>query len=614
MPATPAPANPARRRRAIIGSAVAGGALLAAVAVPSIASAGDTDASRHRPGHGHGRTLDLQMLAVNDLHGNVEAPAGSSGQVTETDPVTGKPVKTDAGGLEYLATSLRKARAGHRNSMTFAAGDMVGASPMLSGLFHDEPTVESLNRIGLDASGVGNHEFDEGAKELIRLQNGGCHPVEGCFDKGRKFAGADYPILAANVTWEKTQRPILKPYTVVKQKGVKVGVIGVTLEGTPNVVTAEGVKGLKFHDEIKTVNKYAKELRKKGVRSIVALIHEGGMPPADSTYDYNCDTPGPGAGISGPIVDIAKGIDSEVDALITGHTHQSYTCTIPDPSGKPRTVTSAASFGKVYTELNMKYDRRTKDIVRTAGTSTTAKNHVVRRTQPKAPDITRGIDYWKKLAAPIADRPVGYIAEDINGRGSTALEKPLGDLIADAQLTGLAPADKGGAQLALMNPGGIRADLVYKAAGGEGDGVVSYGDAFTVQPFTNMMNVVTLTGAQLTEVLQQQVSGANEASPRILQISEGLTYTLDLTKSGAARVVADSIKLNGQPLDAAKGYRVAMNEFLSGGGDGFPTLAKGTDKLVGASDLDVFTGYLTAKSTAGSPLKAPAANRITVIK
>ncbi|KDQ68606.1 bifunctional metallophosphatase/5'-nucleotidase [Streptomyces halstedii] len=571
-------------------------------------------ADAHDRGHGHGhhqpsRTVDVQLLSFNDLHGNLEPPAGSAGTVSETQ-ADGTVTSVPAGGVEYLATSLRKARKGHAYSVTAAGGDMVGASPLLSGLFHDEPTIEALNKIDLDVTAVGNHEFDEGATELARLQNGGCHPVEGCYEKGKKFKGADFPYLAANVTSEKTGKPILKPYTVWKKNGVKIGFIGVTLEGTPDIVTANGVKGLKFHDEIETVNKYAKELDRQGVKSIVALIHEGGAP-ASTSYNYDCDSPGAGDGISGPVVDIAKGISPKVDALVTGHTHQAYVCTVPDPSGKPRMVTSAASFGKLYTDTTLTYDLRTKDIVRT---SVKSANHVVSRDQAKATDMTKLIARWNKLAAPIADKPQGWISADINGRGATTPELPLGDLIADAQLEGLAPADKGGAVVAFMNPGGIRADLVYAASGGEGDGVVTYGEAFTVQPFTNMMNVVDLTGAQLVAALQQQVSGSNEASPKILQISEGLTYTLDLTKSGADRVVAGTIRLNGEAIDPAKTYRVAMNEFLAGGGDGFAALGEGTNKLVGPSDLDVFNDYLAAHSTATAPLAPPAADRITVVR
>ncbi|MFD4222309.1 bifunctional metallophosphatase/5'-nucleotidase [Streptomyces fimicarius] len=603
MSATPQKNRATRRVLAAAAGLATVGALVAAM-----------PAGAHDRGHGHGhghkpRTVDVQLLSFNDLHGNLEPPAGSAGNVSETQP-DGTVKAIPAGGVEYLATSLRTARKDNPYSVTAAGGDMVGASPLLSGLFHDEPTIEALNKLDLDVTAVGNHEFDEGATELARLQNGGCHPVEGCYEKGKKFKGADFPYLAANVTKEKTGKPLLKPYTVWKKNGVKIGFIGVTLEGTPDIVTANGVKGLKFHDEVETINKYAKELDRKGVKSIVALIHEGGAP-ASTSYNYDCDSPGAGDGISGPIVDIAKGITPKVDALVTGHTHQAYVCTVPDPSGKPRMVTSASSFGKLYTDTTLTYDRRTNDIVRT---SVKSANHVVTRDQPKAADMTRLIDRWNKLAAPIANKPQGWISADINGRGSTAPEKPLGNVIADAQLEGLAPADKGGAEVAFMNPGGIRADLVHKASGSEGDGVVTYGEAFTVQPFTNMMNVVDLTGAQLVTALQQQVSGGNEASPKILQVSKGLTYTLDLTKSGADRVVADTIKLNGEAIDPARTYRVAMNEFLAGGGDGFAALGEGTNKLVGASDLDLFNAYLAAHSTAAAPLAPPATDRITVIQ
>ncbi|MEU0763486.1 bifunctional metallophosphatase/5'-nucleotidase [Streptomyces microflavus] len=607
MSATPQKNRSARRMLAAAAGLATVGALVAAM------PAGAHDRGNgHGHGHGHGhkpRTVDVQLLSFNDLHGNLEPPAGSAGNVSETQP-DGTVKAIPAGGVEYLATSLRTARKGNPYSVTAAGGDMVGASPLLSGLFHDEPTIEALNKIDLDVSAVGNHEFDEGATELARLQNGGCHPVEGCYEKGKKFKGADFPYLAANVTKEKTGKPLLKPYTVWKKNGVKIGFIGVTLEGTPDIVTANGVKGLKFHDEVETINKYARELDRKGVKSIVALIHEGGAP-ASTSYNYDCDSPGAGDGISGPIVDIAKGITPKVDALVTGHTHQAYVCTVPDPAGKPRMVTSASSFGKLYTDTTLTYDRRTNDIVRT---SVKSANHVVTRDQPKATDMTRLIERWNKLAAPIANRPQGWISADINGRGSTAPEKPLGNVIADAQLEGLAPADKGGAEVAFMNPGGIRADLVHKASGSEGDGVVTYGEAFTVQPFTNMMNVVDLTGAQLVTALQQQVSGSNEASPKILQVSKGLTYTLDLTKTGAARVVTDTIKLNGAAIDPAKTYRVAMNEFLAGGGDGFAALGQGTNKMVGASDLDLFNAYLAAHSTAAAPLAPPATDRITVIQ
>ncbi|MEU1577054.1 bifunctional metallophosphatase/5'-nucleotidase [Streptomyces collinus] len=605
MPAT-SPAHPERRRRrtnrfvALAAGVVTVGAL-AAAGLPGSATAGED----HRAGgHWPGRYQDVQLLSFNDLHGNLEPPAGSSGRVTEHQH-DGTTKTIDAGGVEYLATHLRQARKGEKYSITAAGGDMVGASPLISGLFHDEPTIEALNKLDLDVTSVGNHEFDEGAKELARLQNGGCHPKDGCYTD-EKFQGADFPYLAANVLDEKTRKPILKPYWVWKKNGVKVGFIGVTLEGTPDIVSAEGVKGLSFKDETETINKYAKVLQKQGVKSIVALIHEGGFP-ASTSYNYDCDSPGAGDGISGPIVDIAKNVTPQVDALVTGHTHNAYVCSIADPAGKPRMVTSAASFGRLYTDTTLTYDRRTGDIARTAVKSA---NRVVTRDVPKAPDMTELISKWNTLAAPIGNKPIGYISGDI---GNTGTESPLGDLIADAQLAHGKQLDPE-TDLALMNPGGIRAPLTYAAKAAEGDGVVTYAEGFTVQPFANTVNLQDFTGAQLIQVLKEQVSGPNAAAPKVLQVSSGLTYTLDLTKSGADRVVTDSIRLNGSAVDPAATYRVATNSFLAGGGDGFPTLGQGANDVVGSDDLTALEQYLTANSSAANPIAPPKADRITIVK
>ncbi|MCX5198786.1 bifunctional metallophosphatase/5'-nucleotidase [Streptomyces sp. NBC_00249] len=604
MSATPQRLRTARRLTFTALALTAGAGAMVAAALPAGAASGG--------GAAKGRTVDVQMLSFNDFHGTLEPPQGSSGTVSERQ-ADGTTKAIPAGGVEYLATALREARKGHEYSVTAAAGDMIGGSPMLSGLFHDEPTVEALNKLKLDVSSVGNHEFDEGKTELRRMAYGGCHPVEGCFEYGKTFTGSEFKYLAANVTDEKTKRPMMSPTFIWKKDGVKIGFIGVTLEGTPDVVTADGVKGLKFGDEVETINKYAEELNRQGVKSIVALIHEGGLP-ASGAYNYDCDVPGAGAGISGAIVDIAKNVNPKVDALVTGHTHQAYSCNIPDPAGNPRTVTSAASYGRLFTDTTLKYDRATKDIVRTPVSSPKPVNKVVSRDLAKAADMSELIGRWKKLADPVANRPMGYISGDIAGRGSEAPEKPLGDLIADAQLDATAPADRGGAQLAIMNPGGIRADLAYKAAGAEGDGVVTYGESYTVQPFNNLMNIVDLTGAQLITALQQQVSGTvNGPNPKILQVSKGFTYTLDMTKAGADRIVVDSVKLNGAAIDPAKTYRVAMNEFLAGGGDGFTVLKEHKNKLVGISDLEAFNALL-AKSSAANPIAPPAANRITVVK
>ncbi|MDT0442022.1 bifunctional metallophosphatase/5'-nucleotidase [Streptomyces johnsoniae] len=552
-----------------------------------------------------GRTVDLQVLALNDLHGALEPPTGSNGEVIH-EHEDGTTETITAGGVEYLATGLREARQGQERSVTVAAGDLVGATPLLSGLFHDEPTVEALNALEMDVAGVGNHEFDEGWEELVRLQEGGCHPEDGCYAEGREFTGAGFPYLAANVVHEDTGEPVLAPYSVQRLNGIRVGFIGVTLEGTADIVTQEGIEGLEFLDEVETINRYTAELREQGVNAVIALVHEGGYPASEA---YNADCDADGGGLSGPITRIAAETDAGVDALVTGHTHQPYVCTVPDPSGRDRLVTSAASNGRLFTELNMEYDRLRRDIVRTSVEGT---NRVVDREQERAPDLTELIGYWNELAAPVANAPIGWITEDIAGRGAGSPEFPLGDLIADAQLAHAREIDQE-TDLALMNPGGVRADLTYAASGEEGDGVVTYGEGFTVQPFSNTVNLLDLSGEQLLAVLREQVSGANEASPKILQPSEGLAYTLDLTRSGADRIVADSVTVGGEPLDPAATYRVAVNSFLAGGGDGFATLAEGGDPVVGNDDMAVLADYLTANSTAEAPLAPPAADRITVV-
>ncbi|PWI16454.1 bifunctional metallophosphatase/5'-nucleotidase [Streptomyces sp. Act143] len=601
MPAMSQP--PHRRRRTVrLLAAAAGLATAGALAAALPSSAAPVESGKK--GASYSRYQDVQLLSFNDLHGNLEPPSSSSGRVTELQ-ADGTTKTIDAGGVEYLATHLREARAGNKYSITAAGGDMVGASPLISGLFHDEPTIEALNKLDLDVTSVGNHEFDEGAAELRRLQNGGCHPTAGCYTD-EEFAGADFPYLAANVLDEKTGKPILKPYWVWKKDGVKVGFIGVTLEDTPGVVSADGVKGLKFKDEVETINKYARVLQAQGVKSIVALIHEGGAP-ASGAYNYDCDSPGAGDGISGPIVDIAKNITPQVDALVTGHTHAAYACTVNDPAGNPRTVTSAASFGRLYTDTTLTYDRWTGDIART---SVKSANRVVTRTVAKAPDMTELISRWNTLAAPVGNRAIGYISADIP---STGTESPMGDLIADAQLAYGKQLDPE-TDLALMNPGGVRAGLTYAQKGTEGDGVVTYAEGFTVQPFSNTVNLQDFTGAQLIKVLQEQVSGVNAASPKILLPSSGLTYTLDLTKTGADRIVVDSVKLNGVALDPAATYRVATNSFLAGGGDGITTLGQGTNDVVGTDDLAALEQYLTANSSAASPIAPPVTNRITIVQ
>jgi len=536
------------------------------------AGSGTTAAAAPSPkGEAKAKSVDVQLLAINDFHGNLEPPQGSGGRID------GVP----AGGAAYLAGHLAELREGQANSLTVAAGDLIGASPLVSALFHDEPTIEALNALELDVAAVGNHEFDEGAAELLRIQNGGCHPVDGC-QTGKTYAGADFPYLAANVEVEATGRTLLPPYAIEKIKGVKIGFIGMTLEGTPDVVTAEGVAGLRFLDEADTANRYAQELRAQGVEAIVVLLHEGGNQSAPATNGCN--------GISGPIVDIVERMDDSIDAVLTGHTHQPYNCQIDG-----RLVTSGSSFGRLVTDVRLEISSSSKDV-----TSATANNVVVtQEARYQDPELQSLVDYYKQRSAPLANRQIGTITEDIVRTAGANGESPLGDVIADAQL---AATRQAGAVAAFMNPGGIRDSLTFaSSSAGEGDGVVTYGEAFTVQPFSNLLTTMTLTGAQIEALLEQQYDVG-----RVLQPA-GITYTADPRQPAGSRV--SDVVIGGQPLDRAASYRITVNSFLAGGGDGFEVLKDGADLVNGVIDLDAFTAYLTANPG----LTPPSASRITLV-
>jgi 5'-nucleotidase len=518
--------------------------------------------------------IEVQVLAVNDFHGNLEPPAGSSGRIGIID----------AGGAEFLATHVERLEAANPdNTVVVSAGDLIGASPLLSALFHDEPTIEAFNEIGLDLNAVGNHEFDEGTVELARMQEGGCHPVDGCLD-GDGFAGADFRFLAANVVSESSGKTLFPPYAVEKfDRGGKVAFIGMTLEGTPTIVTPEGVAGYDFLDEADTANALVSELKSQDVDNIIVLLHEGGVPAVGSPYN-GC------TGISGPIVDIVERLDDEIDAVISGHTHQAYNCVI---DGIP--VTSAASFGRLVTDMDLTLDARSKDI-----TSISVNNQIVTRDVPRATVITELIARYKALSDPLAKRVVGTITADITRAANAAGESALGDVIADSQLLATTPPALGGAVAAFMNPGGIRADLVFAASGTEGDGNVTYEEIFTVQPFGNSLVTMTLTGAQIETLLEQQFCGTNAGARRVLQPSVGFTYTWNFAAIGAADcTTADAvdpatIAIGGVPVDPAASYRVTVNSFLATGGDGFAVLNDGTDRLGGAVDLDAVEDYFAA--------------------
>ena len=401
----------------------------------------------------------VQLLSFNDYHGHIEEDPASSTAASDGNVRDENGVFVPAGGAAYLATHLSQLRAGHANSITVAAGDLIGGSTFTSGFYHDEPSVETLNAMHLDASSVGNHEFDEGVTELLRMQKGGCHPVDGCYQQdpnGRdiRYPGAKFRWLAANVVNEQTGKTVL-PATWTKKVGKsKIGFIGMTLEGTDSLVAPSGVAGWDFQDEVEAGNRAAAQLTSEGVKAIVVMLHEGGV----QTGTYNGCT-----GISGPIVEIAQNLDPQIDALITGHTHQPYNCSINDPSGQPRKVVSAFSFGRIITEMNFNIDGKTHDVVRD---SVTATNHIVTRTVAKDPVLQDIVSKWSTRANVEGNVPVGTITEDItraflpppSTSDDRARESSLSNLIADAQLESTA---ENGSQIAFMNAGGVRADLRY---------------------------------------------------------------------------------------------------------------------------------------------------------
>ena len=563
--------------------------------------------------------VKLDLLAFNDFHGNLEPIPSSSS--------SGRVNNTAAGGAAYLgrllANERTKSRAAGAVPITVAPGDIVGASPLLSAAFHDEPTIKVMNALGLQVASVGNHEFDEGWQELRRLQNGGClddgdgaNGQNSCpGDQG--FDGADFQYLAANVGWtdpsahrSKTLFPATK---IMKVKGEKVGFIGMTLEGTPDIVTAAGVQGLTFADEVETANALVPKLRKQGVKSIVVLLHEGATP-TDATAYNSC------SGVSGAGLEIAKNLSPAIDVVISGHTHQPYNCVVQDPSGKPRLFTSAFSFGRMVTKLHLLIDPKTHDIVRPAAF---AENLIATNDASVSPlaSVQSIIDTYKALVSGIADKVIGHIADGtlISRTQDAAGESPLGDLIADGQVADPTTIEAGASGstankpvIALMNPGGIRADLVENEAGD-----VTYGAAFSVQPFNNFMVSMDLTGAQIKAILNQQWNGSNESSRKILQVS-GLTYTWDASQAdlpdtdalvpGTVMVDADGDPATAMvPLEDGTTYRVVANNFLSGGGDGFTVFRDATNTYFGGLDIDSLRMYLEAHD----PVTTPATDRIT---
>jgi 5'-nucleotidase len=522
--------------------------------------------------------VDVRILAINDFHGYLRPSAGG---IRIADPADkAKKIVVPAGGSETMATVVQQLRAQHPNTIFVAAGDLIGASPFLSAMFHDEPTIESLSMMGLAIASVGNHEFDEGKDELLRMQNGGCHPVDHCLGP-HPFAGAKFHYLAASTVDKGTGKTVFPAYEIREFEGIPIAFIGLTLKGTATIVSPPGIAGLEFRDEAETVNALVPELKARGVEAIVVLIHEGGYP----TGDYNeCPS------ISGAIVNIVKKFDRAVDVVISGHTHQPYVCEIDG-----RLVTSGDKYGTIVTAIDLKLDRTTRDIV-----SAKADNVIVRTgANAKDPEQTALLESYDKLAAPLANRRAGAVTEALSHAPNHAGESKLGDLIADAQLAATQAEANGGAVIAFTNPGGIRTGI-----GGKEDGTVSYGDLFASQPFRNQLVTLTLTGMQIKNVLEQQ--WRDPALPRILQVSSSFSYTWDAAKPYGDHVLAASMALNGKPIDPTANYRVTVNNYLSVGGDGFSLLKEGTAPLVGVYDIDALYGYFRSNS----PISPATAARI----
>jgi 5'-nucleotidase len=523
--------------------------------------------------------VDLRILAINDFHGNLRPPAGGI-RIADPDDST-KKITVAAGGAEHMATLVKELREDAKNTIFVAAGDLIGASPLLSAMFHDEPTIESLSMMGLEVASVGNHEFDAGKDELLRMQNGGCHPLDKC-QGPHPFLGARFHYLAASTVEKTTGKTVFPPYEIKQFDGIPVAFIGLTLKGTPDIVSPVGVAGLEFKDEAETVNALIPELKARGVEAIVVLIHEGGLP----TGGYN-ECPG----ISGAIVDIIQKLDSAVDVVISGHTHQAYVCEIDG-----RLVTSGDKFGTLVTAIDLKLDPETHDVI-----SARADNFIVRTgSYAKDPQQTALLESYDKFAAPIANRRAGSITATLSRTPNAAGESALGDLIADAQLAATRTDPNGGAVIAFTNPGGVRTDIAKKE-----EGAVSYGDLFVSQPFRNQLVTLTLTGMQIKNLLEQQ--WLDPTRPRILQVSKGFSYAWDGAKPYGERVAADRLALNGQRIDPAKSYRVTVNNYLSVGGDGFTVLKEATAQQIGIYDVDALYAYFQANR----PIAPMTANRIT---
>ncbi|MEW4449267.1 bifunctional metallophosphatase/5'-nucleotidase [Qipengyuania sp. JC766] len=540
---------------------------------------------------GSAEPVKVGIIGLNDFHGNLQPVS----RPFEIDDAT----EVQAGGAAYLASAIDALRARQENTLVISAGDLISASPLVSSLFLDEPTVGAMNRMGLDFNAVGNHEFDRGWRELKRLAEGGCAKLtmrEPCAVEP-DYAGAQFGFLAANVLAapEVSQDGTLFPGTAIRRFGtgkreVAIGIIGLTLEGTPGLVTPQGIEGLTFADEAETINAAAADLDANGVDAVVVAIHQG-LAPDDQPDVFGC------AAISGPLREILDRLSPGIDVVISGHTHRPYVCDYAtvDPA-RPMLVTSAAWGGQMLTDITL-----TIDPVAGHVTGRTARNLVVGNDrdlmregvlapEPRA-DIAAYVARYAEAARESESRPVGTLSGPARKDG---LENPLGNIIADAQLEATRPA---GARIALMNPGGIRGDLVPDA-----NGTLTFGQIYTVQPFGNTLVTKTFTGTQLLALLRTQTEGDRQT---IFAGSRGFRQVFERDGEQLRFV---SASLNGRPIRAGETYRVTMNSFLSTGGDGFTVFAEGTDAVTGPVDLDAMEAYLDGEAVR----ELPVSDRITI--
>ncbi|MEP7156226.1 MAG: bifunctional metallophosphatase/5'-nucleotidase [Betaproteobacteria bacterium] len=530
-------------------------------------------------------TVDVKIIAFNDLHGNLKTP-NLRVPVPDATQSTGFRLEP-AGGVEQFSALVKSLRAKNPNHIVVSAGDLVGATPLMSAFFRDEPTIEAMNLVGVDLHAVGNHEFDYGTKHLKRLRTGGCpENKEGKADcAGREpYAGSKFPFLAANVIEDNTGQTLFPAYVIKDFDGVKIAFIGVTLEGTPSIVRPGGTAGLTFKSEVVTVNKLIPEIKAKGVEAIVVVMHEGGIQ-------------GPGGGIndcknfSGKGKEVVEKFDPAVDVVLSAHTHRYYVC---DVGGK--LMTSAGSYGSLVTDVNLKIDRATGKVV-----SKKAVNLVVDPKGPKDPALTALVDKYAKLSEPLENRVVAKVTREVTLLTTPSGESTIGNLIADAHLASAAAPDKGGAVIAFNNPGSLRAPIIPAA-----DSSVKYGDLFKTQPFQNDLISMNLTGRQLKALLEQQFGGDR---PRIMAVSNGFSYSWDSSKPAGEHIIASSMKLNGMPISPDLQYRVVANSFVAGGSEGMSVFRDGTERQVGVLDLEALVAFLSANS----PYTPPAVGRITKI-